>query len=213
MISNKTSLTKHQIQRLRYKMRDPERFRILKQRSDARYREKNKENKKLRDAEYRAKNSEKVKAQKAAYYRANKDKYRVKNAEWYKENRENYLIYAKTYRELRGEQIKVAVKKWYATHPERRRYLSAKKEARRRARLRGNRTENYCRNSILVRDAYTCHLCGDAIDKTLRFPHAMCFTIDHVIPLIKGGADASDNVAAAHFLCNMKKGSKLLTAI
>jgi 5-methylcytosine-specific restriction endonuclease McrA len=38
------------------------------------------------------------------------------------------------------------------------------------------------------------------------------FTVDHVIPLSRGGADTPDNLALACFHCNRKKADKL-TAI
>ncbi len=40
----------------------------------------------------------------------------------------------------------------------------------------------------------------DAVAPALYSP-----TIDHVIPLAKGGYDTIENVKAAHFICNSKK--------
>jgi 5-methylcytosine-specific restriction endonuclease McrA len=34
-------------------------------------------------------------------------------------------------------------------------------------------------------------------------------TIDHVIPLVKGGPDTRNNVQLAHRTCNVAKGSKI----
>lgn len=34
-------------------------------------------------------------------------------------------------------------------------------------------------------------------------------TLDHVIPLSRGGADEIDNTVACHYTCNMEKGNKL----
>lgn len=52
-----------------------------------------------------------------------------------------------------------------------------------------------------------CHLCGWPIDFLARPPHPMAFTIDHVIPRIKGGTNALSNLKAAHYICNMVRSS------
>jgi len=33
-------------------------------------------------------------------------------------------------------------------------------------------------------------------------------TIDHIIPIVNGGADAAGNVQLAHFICNVVKGPR-----
>lgn len=62
---------------------------------------------------------------------------------------------------------------------------------------------------VFQRDEWTCHLCSKIIDKYLRGDSWMRATLDHVIPLSKGGTHTYDNVAAAHWLCNMAKGDRL----
>jgi 5-methylcytosine-specific restriction endonuclease McrA len=34
----------------------------------------------------------------------------------------------------------------------------------------------------------------------------MAATVEHIIPICKGGTHTWDNVAPAHYLCNMNKG-------
>lgn len=58
-----------------------------------------------------------------------------------------------------------------------------------------------------------CYLCGDALDYNLKWPDPMCFVADHVIPLIKGGADNITNKRAAHSSCNSKKRARLIAPI
>lgn len=58
-----------------------------------------------------------------------------------------------------------------------------------------------------------CHICGEAIDYTLVWPHPRCFVVDHVIPLKRGGADTRANKAAAHNECNSKKRARLIAPI
>lgn len=62
----------------------------------------------------------------------------------------------------------------------------------------------------LFANAETCAICGLPIDKSLKFPHPMSITADHIIPVSKGGDPmALDNLQAAHLICNEVKGSKL----
>ena len=52
------------------------------------------------------------------------------------------------------------------------------------------------------------HICGK---KTLRekvAPHPLSPTMDHLLPLIDGGAHTKVNVACAHFACNCKRSNK-----
>ena len=58
-----------------------------------------------------------------------------------------------------------------------------------------------------------CHICGETIDYELKWPDPMCFVVDHVIPLHKGGADTMANKAAAHNTCNSKKRARLVAPI
>lgn len=55
-----------------------------------------------------------------------------------------------------------------------------------------------------------CGICGKPVDKSLRYPHPMSATIDHVIPVAKGGhPSAIENLQLAHFCCNRAKSDKL----
>lgn len=62
------------------------------------------------------------------------------------------------------------------------------------------------RRLVFERDEWTCQICHGSIDTKLRLPDLMAATLDHVIPLAKGGTHTWDNVAAAHALCNYRKG-------
>jgi 5-methylcytosine-specific restriction endonuclease McrA len=55
-----------------------------------------------------------------------------------------------------------------------------------------------------------CHICGEAVDKTLRYPDRMSATVDHVTPLALGGSGNRSNLRLAHLRCNLKKAAKPL---
>jgi len=57
--------------------------------------------------------------------------------------------------------------------------------------------------------AWTCWVCKNPINPRLRFPNYMAATVEHIIPLCKGGTHTWDNVAPAHAKCNFDKGDSL----
>lgn len=68
------------------------------------------------------------------------------------------------------------------------------------------------RRRVLLRDNWTCYLCGGAIPEWLQWPHQLFGTADHVIPWKHGGKATLDNLRAAHWACNREKSDKLLEA-
>lgn len=58
---------------------------------------------------------------------------------------------------------------------------------------------------------WMCNICLDTINPKLRKPNPMAATVDHLVPLCKGGTHTWDNVAPAHAACNFAKGDMLLS--
>lgn len=54
--------------------------------------------------------------------------------------------------------------------------------------------------------AWTCYICREPINRHLRNPHRRAATVEHIIPLCKGGTHTWDNVAPSHAECNFRKG-------
>lgn len=88
-------------------------------------------------------------------------------------------------------------------------YFDGKRAAKRRRRAleRGATTERYDRRMIFERDGWRCQLCGTATRPDAAVPHPKAPTLDHIVPLAKGGSDTPANVQCAHFLCNSIKGA------
>lgn len=82
---------------------------------------------------------------------------------------------------------------------------------RRRARKAAVHSEPYRRMDIAERDGWRCGLCGCPILPFVRYPHPRSLSIDHVVPLSRGGPDAPDNVHATHLRCNLRKYASFAT--
>lgn len=55
-----------------------------------------------------------------------------------------------------------------------------------------------------------CGICGKPVDMSLKYPHPMSKTIDHIIPIAKGGHPSDlDNLQLAHWTCNRQKSDKI----
>lgn len=55
-----------------------------------------------------------------------------------------------------------------------------------------------------------CGICGKPVDKSLKSPHPLSATVDHIIPIAKGGHPSDiENLQLAHRNCNRQKSDKL----
>ena len=56
-----------------------------------------------------------------------------------------------------------------------------------------------------------CGICGQIVDKSLKYPHPLSPCIDHIIPIDRGGHPSDiDNLQLAHWKCNRDKANKLI---
>lgn len=65
------------------------------------------------------------------------------------------------------------------------------------------------RDDIFARDGHMCMLCWTPLDMQAAYPHPKSPTIDHIVPLAKGGTHTPDNVQAACARCNVRKSDRL----
>jgi 5-methylcytosine-specific restriction endonuclease McrA len=78
----------------------------------------------------------------------------------------------------------------------------------RRARKAGATAERISPTDIYERDGWTCQLCGRPVARAKAVPHPQAPTLDHIVPLSKGGDHTTSNVQCAHFRCNSLKGDR-----
>lgn len=63
---------------------------------------------------------------------------------------------------------------------------------------------------VFARDDGNCWICALPVDFALAYPNPLSRSLDHVIPLSKGGPHTMANVALAHLRCNISKKDRLL---
>lgn len=63
--------------------------------------------------------------------------------------------------------------------------------------------------AIFERDGLICHICWEPLERDEIVPHPLAPTIDHIIPVSKGGGNEEANKQAAHYRCNVLKGDRL----
>jgi 5-methylcytosine-specific restriction endonuclease McrA len=138
------------------------------------------------------------------------EKSRVGDVKYRKENSEKRKVSAAKYREENSEKIKeygrsekhkVGMANWVKMHPEKVAVIRSKRRALKYANT--PLAEMLMSTEwlvVLAAAAGLCHYCHKEAK----------LTIDHVIPLSRGGKDSKDNVVAACLRCNTSKGNKTL---
>lgn len=74
-----------------------------------------------------------------------------------------------------------------------------------RARKRNAKTETVRTLDVLNRDGWKCGLCGRKINARHKYPHPRSASLDHIVPLSRGGEHSMRNVQASCLECNLKK--------
>ena len=61
---------------------------------------------------------------------------------------------------------------------------------------------------VFERDGWVCQICGEEVDSMLSGTDPRGPSLDHIIPISKGGTHTHGNVQLAHRRCNTRKGSR-----
>ena len=80
---------------------------------------------------------------------------------------------------------------------------------RERAIYWGVQYEPIVSTKVYDRDGWVCGLCSLPVNKRLKRPDPMSVSLDHVVPLSRGGDHLWDNVQCSHLLCNMRKHNRM----
>lgn len=159
--------------------------------------------------------AERVRQRATAWYVAHRD-----DPEWKPRLKARRSEATKRWAKANPDHVKAKIAEWRAANPEAiaeqyRRWRIAnadrvlEKNQRRRARLLDAFVEQVDPDVIWERDGGICQLCGDPIDRTLAWPEPFSRTLDHIVPLAKGGTHEPANVQLAHAACNSIKGDRI----
>lgn len=84
---------------------------------------------------------------------------------------------------------------------------------RRSDRTPGNRGAYEAARQKILKTQTVCGICGKPVDFSLKYPHPLSATVDHIIPVSKGGHPSDiSNLQLAHRCCNRQKSDKLIDA-
>lgn len=159
--------------------------------------------------QYHLRNRDRVRARNKAWGEANAERVREAGRRWYLENRERRKQTADAWRKRNAERVNEKVRAWQAQNRAKVREIQRNWAARHPDKLADKRA----RRQLALADAdpvvvghiaflYTqpCGYCGATEN----------ITIDHVVPLVRGGTHTVENLVAACGWCNSSKGGKLL---
>lgn len=88
---------------------------------------------------------------------------------------------------------------------DRRRSRGRDYENRRRVAILSRENEHIDSLEIYERDGWKCKLCHRKVNPKLSWPHPKSASLDHIIPIAKGGTHLRTNVHLAHLTCNASK--------
>ena len=84
---------------------------------------------------------------------------------------------------------------------------------RRADRTGAHRTAFDQNRKIVLATQNVCGICGREIDPSFKYPHPLSATVDHIVPVAKGGhPSALENLQAAHRCCNRWKSDRLVVS-
>ncbi len=137
-----------------------------------------------------------------AYYLANKAKIIERSAKWCKANPEKALACVQNWTKRNPEKIAAKYRRWYIKN----RPANAARARKRRERERRVESTDAISSTVLAQLVSSCArmkcaICGKNMPKSDR-------TVDHVIPLAKGGTGHIGNLQIVHLSCNCSKHCK-----
>lgn len=140
----------------------------------------------------------------AENYRRNREALLGRNRAWREANPEQCADAARRYYESNKDAIYQRHREWVARNP----LWISEFQNRRRAAMRGSMTEPVDPESIWTG---TCGICGNALDRSARHPDPLSPSLDHIVPVSRGGAHVVANLQWAHLICNIRKGARMPT--
>lgn len=149
--------------------------------------------------------AEKMREYRKAYKLRYPERIKASKEKWRKANSDKHAEHSKAWRLRNPEKAKEVDREYARRNPE----AVAMKRRKRRALLKGVKSENYTVRDIYLRDSGLCFMCEAVIDLNQLPRSKWSVTIHHIKPLSLGGDDTLDNVTIAHYSCNARLGNRI----
>ena len=130
-------------------------------------------------------------------YQAHREERMECHAAYREENREDTRIRGRRSRARNPEHYQKKNAQWRKDNPTK---ITEYAQERRARILNAPVVERIDRKAIIARDRSICHICGKHI-----IPTEM--SLDHLVPLARGGSHAAQNLACAHRRCNSQRST------
>lgn len=177
----------------------------------------NPEKYRARVAAWQAANPEKKRASDAAYYAANKRKCLARQAVWKSENYEKYRAINSAWSAANPEKVKALRVKWRVANREKCSAATAKWAAVNREKVRkANRV--YQQNRDARKRANGGKLSKDIAERLFKLQKGKCpccgeplgndYHLDHITPIVLGGANEDWNIQLLRSACNNQKRAR-----
>ncbi len=142
-----------------------------------------------------------AKAKAESWHKNNRTKSNISKRKWYSKHRDMAKIYTQRWRSKNTEKVKLQRVRWRLLNPEKCKAYNHRKDVKRRSKLAiGNVSDGFIKR--LLTKSKRCYWCLKPLDLTQK-------TIDHIIPIARGGCHTNSNLVVSCFPCNQRKGTKL----
>lgn len=158
------------------------------------------------ERKYRAANREKINAARRARYHADPERAKAEAAEWKRANAERVREYKRAYYAAHPEEYAAKVA-WREANRDKQRAANKKWRNSNRESLKIDRWRRRAKGEITVADLRAMR---DTCDGICAYCLQRCdaLSIDHVVPLARGGTHSIDNLVHACLACNSRKWAR-----
>lgn len=155
---------------------------------------------------YREKNRDKEAERKKKYREKNRDKVLEIQKKYREKNRDKVAEHNKKYREKNRDKVAEIQKKYREENP-----LKTRAHTHKRRALKLETTIEPIDLNLVWDDSFgICFLCETPMDQQYTYPDPRLPSLEHVIPLSRGGTHTYDNLTYTHLQCNNRKLASLI---